>query len=145
MSNNHFGILFPPQIQKFTTYLSGGTVSGISTKQYTLGTFTAPREGYYTVNMEGVITSASGLNNNNIHIIVSQITTPDPAKLDQFAFQAMPEWNNGTTVLAVSLMDIVKITGTAPVTVYLYDTQAGGSETYDFVFSDVKMSPVFVF
>lgn len=147
MSNNHFGILFPPQLQKFTTALAGGSATGITTNQYTLGTFPAPKEGWYIVNMEGVITSSSGLSNNNIHIIVSQNTTPDPSKLNDFAFQAMPEWNNGTTVLATSVMDILKITGTQPVSVYLYDSQTsgGGSSSYDFVFSDVKISPILVF
>lgn len=140
--HNTFGIQFPALMTQFFEVCPPGSATGITTKTHVLTTCPAPKPGYYLVNAKGVITAASGLNNNNIHFIVSQTTTPDPSKFDSFAFQSMSEWNNGTTILAVSVCDIVKIEGTTPLSIYLFDTQASGGETYDFTYSSVKLTPV---
>lgn len=140
--NNAFGIEFPPHIQRWYEVFPAGSQSNITTKQVILGTFPAPKPGYYLINWEGAITSASGLNNNNIHLIVSQNTTPNPNLFSQFAFQSIPEWNNGTTILASSMNDKLQIIGNTPVSVYLYDTQAGGTETYTFQWEAVKLTPI---
>lgn len=142
---NAFGLPFPPLYPKFRVLAPAGTLSGITTKTTILTTFPAPAEGYYLVSVKGAITSASGLNNNNIHLIVSQNQTPSPADFEQFAFQSLPEWNNGTQILAVSVCDTIKITGKDPVYLYLYDTQVGGGETYAFAWSSVKFSPIAVY
>lgn len=139
--NNYFGLEFPPNVQKWRAVFPAGSQANITTKQYILGTFTL-NPGYYLVNWEGAITKASGMNNNNIHLIISQNTTPDPNLFSQFAFQAMPEWNNGTSILATSMTDIIHIVGITPVSVYLYDTQAGGTENYDFQWESVKVTPI---
>lgn len=140
-----FGFLFPPKYPRFQILNTGGTATGITTKQYTLTQFNPPAEGYYLVSVKGAITTASGLNNNNIHLIVSQNLTPTPSVFNDFAFQSMSEWNNGTSILAVSVCDTIKITGKSPVYVYLYDTQVQGGETYDFTWSAVKFAPISVF
>jgi hypothetical protein len=57
----------------------------------------------------------------------------------------MPEWNNGTTILAVSVCDILKITGNTDVSVYLFDAQVGGGATYDFTWSAVAFAPVYYY
>lgn len=144
-SVNAFGMPFPPLYPKFRVLAPAGSLSGITVKKQVLATFPAPAEGHYLVSVEGAITSASGLNNNNIHLIVSQNLTPSPANFDDFAFQCMPSWNNGTSILAVSVCDTIKITGKDPVYLYLYDTQVGGGETYAFTWSDVKFSPIAVY
>jgi hypothetical protein len=140
--NNAFGIEFPSHIQRWVEVFPAGQQSNITTKRTILGTFPAPKPGYYLINWEGAITTASGMNNNNIHLIVSQTTTPDPSLFNQFAFQSQPAWNNGTTILATSLTDTLQIIGTTPVSVYLYDTQAQGGETYTFQWSSVKLTPI---
>lgn len=142
---NAFGMPFPPLYPKFRVLAPAGTMSGITTKTTILETFNPPAEGYYLVSVKGAITTASGLNNNNIHLIVSQNQTPSPANFEEFAFQSLPEWNNGTQILAVSVCDTIKITGKTPVYLYLYDTQVGGGETYDFAWSSVKFSPIAVY
>ena len=140
-----FGILFPPKYPRFQIVADAGTASGITTKTYVLTQFDAPAEGYYLASVKGAITTASGLNNNNIHLIISQNQTPSPADFADFAFQSMSEWNNGTQILAVSVCDTIKITGKSPVYLYLYDTQTGGGENYDFAWSQVKLAPISVF
>ena len=143
--NNHFGIPFPPLYPKFKTMVGGGTATAITAKTYVLATFPAPTPAYYLVSVKGVLQNATGLNNNNIHLIVSQSTTPDPIKLSSFAFQSLPEWNNGTTILGVSVCDTILIEGNTDVSLFLYDAQVGGGEQYDFTWSDVLFAPIAVY
>jgi hypothetical protein len=140
--NNAFGIEFPPHIQRWTAVFPAGSQSNITTSKTILGTFPAPKPGYYLVNWEGAMTRASGMANNNIHFIVSQNTNPTANSLSQFAFQSIPEFNNGTTILASSMTDALVITDSTPVSVFLYDTQAGGSVDFDFVWEAVKITPI---
>jgi hypothetical protein len=94
------------------------------------------------LNWEGAMTRASGMANNNIHFIVSQNTNPTANNLSQFAFQSIPEFNNGTSILASSMTDALVITDSTPVSVFLYDTQTGGSVDFDFVWEAVKITPI---
>ena len=135
-----FGPNFPPKEPIYRKVLDAGTLAVASTVQV-LGTFILP-EGSYLVNVKGAMSGAVGLNNHNIHLIVSQALTPDPSRFESFAFQSFPAWTNNSIINAVSVTDTLVVIGDTPISLYVYDSSNAGSPSFTVDWSDVFVTRI---